>query len=120
MLGTRLSWENQEAAATPWPTELLETRALIAGRAKPRRRTSEGRIEALPPLGVPEFTTHQMIVQRGRSYSPPESVLVTAASPAVFTADESGSDQGTLYIRDADGRRKLASAERPASGWRRD
>lgn len=116
VLGTRLSSENQEAASTPWPIELLDTRAFIAGRPIPLRRTSEGRIEALLPLGVPEFTTHQMIVQRGRSYSPPESVLVTAVSPAVFTADESGSDQGSVYVQDADGRRKLASAERPVSG----
>ncbi|MBL8211394.1 MAG: hypothetical protein JNK87_11810 [Bryobacterales bacterium] len=115
VLGTRFSAENQEAPSTPWPTELLDTRAFIAGRAIPLRRTSEGRIEALLPLGVPEFTTHQMIVQRGRSYSPPESVLVTAASPAVFTADESGSNQGSVYIRDTDGRRKLASEERPAN-----
>ncbi|MBL8211393.1 MAG: hypothetical protein JNK87_11805 [Bryobacterales bacterium] len=115
VLGTRFSAENQEAPSTPWPTELLDTRASIAGRPIPLRRTSEGRIEALLPLGVPEFTTHQMIVQRGRSYSPPESVLVTAASPAVFTADESGSNQGSVYIQDTDGRRKLASEERPVS-----
>ncbi|MBL8211389.1 MAG: hypothetical protein JNK87_11785 [Bryobacterales bacterium] len=115
VLGTRLSGENQEAGSTPWPTDLLDTRAFIAGRPIPLRRTSEGRIEALLPLGVPEFTRHQMIVQRGRSYSPPESVLVTATSPAVFTADESGADQGSVYIHDADGRRKLASAERPAT-----
>jgi uncharacterized protein (TIGR03437 family) len=113
ILGAKLSREEKSAEGAPLPEELGETKVYVAGRLLPLRKVSEGKVEVHLPLGIAEYTTQQVIVQKGKSYSPPEAVLVVGTEPGIFTVDESGSGQGQVYANTGEGPVKADNA-RPA------
>jgi len=91
VFGTRISTESTTAETSkPLPLQLGETRAFVSGQPLPLRETSPGRLDAFLPLGIAQNTRHQVIVQRGRSYSPPEELLITTSSPLVLTRENFG------------------------------
>lgn len=114
VLGSRMAAETRRIEQGNWPSELAETRAYIAGRAVPLREVGAGRLEAVVPLGTPENTRHQLVVQRGRSYSPPEEVLVTSAAPVLLSVDGTGRNQGRIFVKEEDGTLRPADSGRPA------
>jgi uncharacterized protein (TIGR03437 family) len=86
------------AQGYPWPTELGGTTVLLAGLALPLLEVAPDRIEAVVPYTVPVNARQQLLVQRGASTAVPEPVTVSAAQPAVYTKDRSGSGQGMIHV----------------------
>ena len=113
--GRRLAREMKEVTSPPLPIELSDARALIAGRFFPLQTASDTKLVAQLPLGLAENTRHQVIVARGKTYSAPEPVLVVSANPTLFSTDETGSNQGMVYVF-VDGVPVLADESRPAKG----
>lgn len=113
VVGQRLAAGTQTSGTAAWPLELGETRVFVAGQPAALRQVAEGRIEAVLPMAIPGNTRHQLVVQRGRSYSPPEDLLVTSLSPAVFSADGTGRGQGLIFVVGEEGEATLADAGRP-------
>lgn len=111
--GQRLAGAAQTASGPEWPLELGETRVFVAGQPAALRQVAEGRIEAVLPMTIPGNTRHQLVVQRGRSYSAPEDLLVTSVAPAVFSTDGTGRGQGTIFVIGQAGEATLADAGRP-------
>lgn len=114
VLGSKMAKEERTVETGSWPVELIDTRAFIAGRPVPLRQVSDGRLEAIVPSGTPENTRHQLVVQRGRTYSPPEEVLIVGPIPAPLSIDGSGRNQGLIYVQESDGSLRLADSARPA------
>ncbi|MCH8267906.1 MAG: hypothetical protein IH846_10340, partial [Acidobacteria bacterium] len=75
--------------------------------------SSAGQMNAQVPYGIATNTEHQLVVQRGTSFTVPEPVTVAAAQPAVFTLDQSGKGQGLVFVATAT-TSVLADASNPA------
>ncbi|MEJ1934280.1 serine hydrolase [Nostoc sp. NIES-2111] len=71
-------------------TRLNETRVLFDGTPAPLVYTSAQQVSAIVPYGVAGKATTQMTVEYRGFASANVEVAVTRASPAVFTADSSG------------------------------
>jgi uncharacterized protein (TIGR03437 family) len=113
IFGSGLARETRLAGSLPLPVELGATTVAIAGRGLPLHFTSNGQLNGVLPYGVPDSTPQQMIVRKGQAYSLPETVLVAASEPAVFTTSGTGSGQGHICVATEDGLR-LEDASRPA------
>lgn len=103
------------SAQLPLDTQLNGTQAILAGRPMPLYSTAGGQIGALIPFDVPVNTTHQLIIQRGNTYSVPVNVTVAEAAPAVFTQDLSGSGQASVTATDPDGNQFTVDEDHPVS-----
>jgi uncharacterized protein (TIGR03437 family) len=99
----------------PLGTLLNGTQVLIAGELMPLYFTSDGQINGVIPFDVPPNATHQVIVQRGNAYSVPASVTISAASPAAFTSNATGSGAGIYEAYRADGTSFLVDENHPTS-----
>ncbi|MBL8210055.1 MAG: hypothetical protein JNK87_05055 [Bryobacterales bacterium] len=111
--GSRLAAQFGQVEEGALPLEIGDTRAIVAGRALALRSVAPGQVDAQVPIDLADNTIHQLIIQRGRSYSPPEAVLITSVAPAIFPADPA-STQGRIWVQEADGSRRLADGARPA------
>lgn len=103
--------DTQAASGAPYPTTLGSTSVLLAGLALPLLYASDGQINAQLPYGLPENVPVQLTVQHGTAPSVPQTIDVASAQPAIFTADASGTGQGT--IRNAAG--NTVDADHPAT-----
>ncbi len=90
IFGSKLAAEQRQAEALPLATEMAGTIGLIAGRPLPLLFTSDGQVNALIPFDLTSGVTHQMLIQRQRSISLPEPVVIAPAQPAIFTKDLTG------------------------------
>lgn len=115
IFGSSLADGPMASAAPPLQTTLGTTSVLIAGSAAPLVSVSDGRIDALVPYGTPPNTRQQVIVQRGPVITAPEPVTVAPAQPAIFTADRSGSGQGSIFALQQDGGQTLADPSHPVT-----
>lgn len=113
VLGSRLSSAERQAETAPLPRSLGDTEVSIGGRLLPLESTSDGQIKAVLPYGLVANTTYLMLVRRGASISVPEPVILAAATPAIYSADNSGSGQGAIYVVGG-GQESLADARNPA------
>ncbi len=95
----------------PLSTSLAGATVLLGGQTLPLLFTSAGQINALVPYGIATNTEHQLVVQRGASFTVPEPVTVAAAQPAVFTINQQGTGQGAVLNQDF----SFNSAENPAA-----
>jgi uncharacterized protein (TIGR03437 family) len=107
--GSRISIFGNNLSATPavhndspYPTTLGGTQVLLGGEALPLQVSSSGLINAIVPYDLPIGTPQQLIVQQGLN-SMPETVLLAAAQPAVFTQDQSGDGPGVILVIRPDG-----------------
>lgn len=82
--GTRLAESNLGASATPLGTELVDTEVFMAGKKLPLFYVSDLQVNAIVPAGLNVNTTHQVLVQRGSTYSLPVQVEVAAAQPVIY------------------------------------
>jgi uncharacterized protein (TIGR03437 family) len=83
--GNRLAESTQVAPKPPLPTKLVDTTVFMAGRKLPLFQVGQGQINAVVPYELKVNTTHQVLVQRGLTYSQPVQVNVAAAQPAIAT-----------------------------------
>lgn len=114
IFGANLSTSAASAALVPLPNQLVDTSVLIDGQNVPMFYTSSGQVNAVIPYGLTTNAQHQLIVQRGASYSVPQTVQVGSARPGVFTIDASGTGQGHIYKIDTSGNQILADKNAPA------
>ena len=90
VFGSNLAAQTEVATALPFPTEIGGVSLQIAGQAVPLQFVASGQINAVLPFGLDINAAQQVVVQRGPALSAPESVSVSAAQPAVFTQDLTG------------------------------
>ena len=96
IFGVEMADRTGSADALPLSTQLAGTSVLLGGQTLPLLFTSEGQITAMVPYGIATNTEHQLIIQRGTSFTVPEPVTVAAAQPAVFTVNQLGTGQGII------------------------
>jgi uncharacterized protein (TIGR03437 family) len=112
--GLNLASDAAGAGSLPLPFQLLSTTAVLGGIRLPLYYANNGQVNAMVPYDLPLNTRQQIVVQRGSSYSVPQSVVIGVAQPAVFTVDSSGQGQGVIFKYDAAGNAILADKNAPA------
>ena len=60
---------------------------MVDGKPAPLIVATEGQINAVVPYGLAANTQHQVVLQKGNSYTVPEAITVAAAQPAMFAKD---------------------------------
>ena len=103
------------APATLYPAQLGGTQVLLGGRPMPLYFTSSGQIDAVVPYDIAPNSVQQLIVQNGTAVSQPETVMVSAAQPGVFSQNSSGTGPGSILGQKAGGIPTLNTAANPAS-----
>jgi len=88
------------STALPLPQQLMGTQVLLGNQPLPILYTSAGQLNVQVPYGVPVNTQYQLTVQHGSTLSLPESLVVAAGQPGVFTVNESGTGQGVIMKSD--------------------
>jgi uncharacterized protein (TIGR03437 family) len=87
-------------SSTPFQTTLGDTQILLGGTPMPLLYASNGQVNAQVPADVSTLSNvnqaPQIIVQRSGVPSVPQAINLAAASPAIFTQDQSGQGQGTI------------------------
>jgi uncharacterized protein (TIGR03437 family) len=110
IFGTELSDGTASPQAAPLPTTLANTRVELGGRELPLFYSSPRQVNAQVPYDLRADSDLQLVVSRGPRQSPPETVIVTSAQPAVFTVQQSGGGQGVILGPD---QVTLADSNRP-------
>jgi uncharacterized protein (TIGR03437 family) len=82
--GQHLADFTDAPSTLPLPTTLGNTKVIIQGRPVPLFYAGAGQINALVPFGLNANTIHQVLVQRGLTYSYTVPVNVADAQPGVF------------------------------------
>ena len=113
IFGTEMSEGTGSAESFPLTTQLGDTTVVLGGQTLPLLFASAGQINAQVPYGIAVNIEHQLVVQRGNSFTVPEPVTVAAAQPAIFTLDQSGTGQGLVFAATEAGL-VLAEAATPA------
>jgi uncharacterized protein (TIGR03437 family) len=76
---------------------------------------SNQQIDAVVPYDIAPNSVQQLIVQNGTAVSQPETVMVSAAQPGVFSQNSSGTGPGSILGQKAGGIPTLNTAVNPAS-----
>ncbi len=113
IFGVEMADGTGAAQSFPLATQLAGTTVLLGGQTLPLLFSSAGQINAQVPYGIATNTEHQLVVQRGTSFTVPEPVTVADAQPAVFTLSQSGQGQGLVFVATAT-TSVLADASNPA------
>jgi uncharacterized protein (TIGR03437 family) len=115
IFGTNLAAAPILASALPLPTMLGGTQVLLGGQPLPLQYVSAAQINAIVPYTIPANSIEQLLVEQNGAYSLAETLLVSRAQPAMFTADASGVGTGAFGVVKPDGTQLVASAATPAS-----
>ena len=94
--GQQLASQAVTSGAPPFPTNINGTQVLLGGIALPLRYVGAGQINAQVPFDLGINTQQQLIVQNGNALSVPQSVVVAAAQPGIYTQDQSGKGPGVV------------------------
>lgn len=84
----------------PLPVEAEGTEVLLGGQALPILFASPGQINAQLPFNLPSNAILQVVVRRRQQISVPESFVVAAAQPGIFTKNQQGTGQGIVVRAD--------------------
>jgi uncharacterized protein (TIGR03437 family) len=90
IFGSRLADNTRQFINAPLPTQLSDTQVIMAGQPVPLLYAGPGQINAIVPVGIATNTTHQVLVQRGSTYSVPVPVEVAPAQPGAFEVQATG------------------------------
>jgi uncharacterized protein (TIGR03437 family) len=113
IFGSRLADSTQQFTNAPLPTQLGDTQVIMAGQPLPLLYASSGQINAIVPVGLATNTTHQVLVQRGTTYSIPVPVEVAPAQPGAFEVQATG--QAIVQVFRTGVAPFLASPQTPAT-----
>ena len=113
IFGSKLATELRKAEELPLATEMAGTVGLIAGRPLPLLFTSDLQVNAMIPYDLTTGVTHQMLIQRQRSISLPEPVVIAPAQPAIFTKERTGKGQAIAVGVAPDGAQYLVEQDSP-------
>jgi uncharacterized protein (TIGR03437 family) len=94
--GQQMASEAVTSGSPPFPTKVNGTQVLMGGVALPLRYVGGTQINAQVPFGLGIDTQQQLIVQNGNSLSVPQSLVVAAAQPGIYTQDLSGKGPGII------------------------
>ncbi|MEO8097791.1 MAG: hypothetical protein ABI811_08830 [Acidobacteriota bacterium] len=84
LYGERLSQGVDQARSLPLSSELAGTIVTINEKRMPLQYAQDGQLNAVIPFGIEVNTSHQILVQRGTTYSQPVPVDVAAVQPGIF------------------------------------
>src|ERR1035437_10021191 len=84
----------------PLPEQLSGTQAFLGDKPLPILYTSTGQLNVQVPYTVPVNTQYQLTVQHGVTLSVPQSLVVAAAQPGIFTVNQQGTGQGSIVKSD--------------------
>lgn len=110
IFGSNLANGMSSASSLPLPMELAGTLVTVGGMPAPLIYAGSGQVNAVIPYGLPVNTTAQVILQQGNAYTAPQSIVISSANPAVFTANSGGNGQGIIFRPDG----QLAQPGTPA------
>jgi uncharacterized protein (TIGR03437 family) len=94
--GQQLSGSSTTSGTAPFPTDVNGTQVLLGGTPLPLRYVGSGQINAQVPFGLGINTEQQLVVLNGPTLSMPQSVVVAAAQPGIYTQNQSGSGLGVI------------------------
>jgi uncharacterized protein (TIGR03437 family) len=114
ILGQALATGLSTAPGAPYPTDLSGTQVLLGSRRLLLEYVSDGRVNALIPYELTPNVTQQLVVRRGSTYSVPETIVIAAAQPAIFTRAGTGTGEGSVTVM-RDGLETPVSADNPAA-----
>ncbi len=97
VFGANMADGSQLAPSLPLATGLENSSIAMAGQFLPIQFASSGQINVVIPYEIPAGTIQQMVLQRGNRISLPQLVTIGPAEPAIFSADGSGTGQGTIF-----------------------
>jgi uncharacterized protein (TIGR03437 family) len=94
--GQQFATSSSTSSTLPFPTSVNGTQVTLGGTALPLRYVGGGQINAQVPFNIGINTAQQLVVTNGSTLSAPQSVVVAAAQPGVYTQDQSGSGPGII------------------------
>jgi len=100
IFGFNLASGSGSASTLPLPNQLAGTLVTIGGLPAPLLYADSSQVNAVIPYGLPVNATTQVIVRQGNSYTAPQSVILSAAQPAIFTVSGTGAGQGIIVRPD--------------------
>jgi len=104
------------AQSLPLSTNLGGVQVTLGGELLPLQYAGPNQINAFVPYDAPVNATAQLVVQQNNTaYSLPETVLLTATQPAVFTQNASGTGAGAIQVIDSAGAQFLNTPSAPAT-----
>ena len=115
LFGSQLAEGQGSASSLPLPVSLAGSSILFAGQSAPLLFASGGQVNAIVPYGLAVNTPQQVVVSRSNSISVPQSVILAAAAPGIFTVNASGQGQGIIVGVDANGKQPIADANNPVT-----
>lgn len=115
VFGTALAESTVQASLIPLPNTLATASIFMGGVQLPLIYVSDRQVNAVLPYGIATNAKYQVIVQRGGALSTPETIVVLDAQPGVFTADQSGKGQGSIYKIPSGGGQILAAPGAPVT-----
>jgi len=101
--GSALSQGTNLSKSLPFAPVLGGTQAMVGGKVMPLYYSSTGLIIGIVPFDVPVNTTKQLVVFLNGAISVPVPVVLSAAQPAIFTRNQSGSGLGVIVGYKASG-----------------
>jgi uncharacterized protein (TIGR03437 family) len=96
IFGSNLADSSGPAGVVPFPSQLNGVQVLMGAEALPLLYSSAGQVNVQVPFDVPVNTNFQMTVQRDSVLSIPESLVIAAAQPGIFTMNQQGTGQGAI------------------------
>jgi uncharacterized protein (TIGR03437 family) len=115
VFGLNLASGSNPAGSLPLGDTLGGTEVLLGGEPLPLQYAGPGQINAVVPYDVPVNSVQQLTVQRNGASSLPETVVVAAAQPAVFTQDQSGTGAGAIMVVKTNSSQFLNTPQTPAT-----
>jgi adhesin/invasin len=115
IFGAHLALFSATADSLPFSKQLGDAQVIIAGTTVPVQYTSDKQVNVLIPYGLSPNSTQQVIIQVGPAFSTPETIVIAAAQPAIFTQDQSGKGLGAITVVKPDRTQFSADATHPAS-----
>ena len=89
-----------QSKALPLPQQLNGTQVFLGNQPLPILYTSTGQLNVQVPYMVPVNTQYQLTVQHGNTLSVPQSLVVAAGLPGIFTVNQQGTGQGAIMKSD--------------------
>jgi len=114
IFGSNLASGSNLAAGYPYPAKLGGTQVLLGGEPLALEYVGPGQINAVVPYDAPINSTQQLWVTQNGVESMPETVLIGAAQPSVFTQNQSGAGAGAVLVIQASGAEFLNTPSAPA------
>jgi uncharacterized protein (TIGR03437 family) len=108
VFGRQLAASTGGASAVPLPTTLGGATLSVGGRDVPLFFSSEGQINAQLPFELASGTRPQAMVKLATGFTVPETIIVGASQPGIFTVNQQGTGQGAIL--DKNGKLVDASA----------